>query len=137
MRGLFFRKMGALRPADEAAEAIMSKCREDELIAVVVKRGRNLAHHRKLFKLFQIVAENQSHYKDAEEVLVAFKFAIGWTDKIKTKRGVVEIPRSISFAKCDQTEFDLFYSKAVDFLVQEVIPGTDGDELRREVEELL
>ena len=137
MRGLFFRQMGALRPADEAAEAILSRCKDGELVAVDVKRGRNLAHHRKLFKLFQIVADNQTHYIDADQILVAFKFAVGWTDKIKTKRGVVEIPRSISFAKCDQDEFNIFYDKAVNYLCTEVIPGMDGDALKREVDELL
>ena len=137
MRGLFFRQMGALRPADEAAEAILSKCRESELVAVEVKRGRNLAHHRKFWKLMSLVYENQTHYKSPEEVCAAFKVAVGHCDYVQTSRGLVGIPRSISFQKMDQTVFDGFYQQAVDYLCTEVIPGMDSETLEREVEELL
>jgi hypothetical protein len=137
MRGLFFRKMGALRPADEAGEAILSKCREDELVAVDVKRGRNLRHFRKFWKLMQIVYENQAFYSTPEQICTVFKIRTGHCDWIVTKEGDYKIPRSISFAKMDQTEFSLFYDKAVDFLCTEVIPGMDSAALKREVEELL
>lgn len=137
MRGLFFRKMGALRPADEAGEAILSKCREDELVTVDVKRGRNLAHHRKFWKLMQIVYENQTHYKNPEEVCAAFKVAAGHCEYVQAKGQLVALPRSISFGKMDQSAFEAFYEKAVAYLCTEVIPGMDSDALKREVEELL
>ena len=137
MRALFVKRAFRLHPADEAAELLMSKLRENELIAADVRRGRSLPHHRKFWKLMQIVADNQTHYADAEEVCTAFKFAVGHTAKLKTARGIVEYPLSISFAKMDQTAFEAFYDKAVHFLCSEVVPGLDSAALTTEVEVML
>ena len=137
MRVLVYKHLSALRSADDDAETLIRSLREGEIVAADIKRPRNLAHHRKFWKLMQIVADNQEHYKDAEEVCTAFKFAVGHTQKLKTMRGVVEIPLSISFARMDQTAFEAFYERALDFLVTEVIPGIAVKELEREIDDML
>ena len=50
---------------------------------------------------------------------------------------MIEIPLSISFAKMDQTEFESFYERAMDFLIAEVLPGIDSADLEREVQEII
>lgn len=108
-----------------------------ECVEVKIKRPRNLQHHRLFWALMQKVYENQEHYKSPEEVCTAFKFAVSLTDKIKTRRGEIEVPRSIAFAKMDQVAFREFFDKAVDFCVQEVIPGLGKADLEREVMEMV
>ena len=137
MRALFSKGLTGLQPADDAAVKFVGRLKLHELVAVEAKQPRNLAHHRKFWKLMEIVAHNQQHYKSAEEVCAAFKVAVGHCDFVQTKHGLVGIPRSISFASMDQTEFDAFYSKAVEYLTTEVIPGLNKDALRRGVEEML
>jgi hypothetical protein len=137
MRAVFAKSLTRLQPADEAAVKFVAGLKLRELVAVEIARPRNLAHHRKFWKLMEIVAQNQEHYKSAEEVCAAFKVAVGHADFVQTKHGLVGIPRSISFAKCDQQEFDIFYSKAIDYLTTEVVPGVDKDALRAEVEGFL
>ena len=137
MRAIFTKGLTGLWPADDAAAAFMDRLKRGELVAVNVTRPRNLAHHRKFWKLMEIVAHNQGHYKSAEEVCAAFKVAVGHADFLQTKHGLVGIPRSINFASMDQTEFDAFYSKAVEYLTTEVIPGLNKDVLRAEVEGFL
>ena len=137
MRVTFAKGLTGLQPADHAARLFVGRLKRGELVAVNVTRPRNLAHHRKFWKLIQIVTDNQTHYKSAEETCAAFKVAIGHADFVQTKRGLVGIPRSISFAKMDQSAFEAFYDKAVEYLTTEVVPGLDRDALRMEVEELL
>src|SRR3990167_5363857 len=135
MRALFAKGLTGLQPADDVEVKFMGRLKLHELVAVEAKQPRNLAHHRKFWKLMEIVARNQEHYGSAEEVCAAFKVAVGHCDFVQTKHGLVGIPRSINFANMDQTEFDSFYSKAVEYLTTEVIQGLNKDALRREAEE--
>ena len=137
MRAVFAKGLTGLQPADDAATAFVGRLKRGELVAVTVTRPRNLAHHRKFWKLMEIVAHNQEHYKSAEEVCAAFKVAIGHCDFVQTKHGLIGIPRSISFARMNQAAFDVFYDKAIEYLTTEVVPGLDQDALRAEVEEML
>ena len=137
MRALFSKGLTGLQPADDAAVKFVGRLKLYELVAVEATQPRNLAHHRKFWKLMEIVAHNQQHYKSAEEVCVGLKVGVGHADFLQTKHGLVGIPRSINFASMDQTEFDAFYSKAVEYLTTEVIPGLNKDVLRAEVEGFL
>ena len=134
---LFVKHFGALRPANPDAEALLAKLKQDKLVMVEVKRSRNLFHHRKFFALMQLVYENQTAYATVDDIVMAFKFAVSHTRKIKTGRGVIEIPLSISFAAMDQTEFEAFYNRAMDFLVTEVLPGVNSADLEREVYDVI
>ncbi len=134
---LFVKHFGALRPANPDAEALMAKLTPGKLVMVEVKRSRNLFHHRKFFALMQLVYENQTAYATVDDIVTTFKFACGHTHKFNTKRGMIEIPLSISFANMDQTGFETFYNRAMDFLIAEVLPGIDSADLEREVQEII
>ena len=137
-RPIILRKeLFGLTATDDHSEAAINAVRLGDVVEVKFKRPRNLQMHRLFWKLMQTVYENQSHYKSADEVCTAFKFACGLTDKIKTKRGIIEVPRSISFAKLGQGEFKTFFDSAIKFCVEEVIPGMGSEELEREVLELV
>ncbi len=137
-KGAIFQKhLGALRPAEPAAEALLARISHDEMVRVEIKKPRNLAHHRKFWALMNLVAQNQDHYRDANEVCDAFKFAIGHYDEqrfvIAGETYVHKRPRSISFAKMDQIGFADFYDRAIQFLITEVIPGLNREDLEREL----
>lgn len=131
------RELFGLIPTDEAGETFLRTIKIGECIAVDAKRPRNLQQHRLFWALMQKVYENQEHYKSADEVCTAFKFAVGHVDTLRTKRGDVQVPKSISFAKMDQVAFQDFFARALDFCVSEVIPGLDSAELEREVLEMV
>ena len=137
MKVLFAKHLGALRPADDDAETLLSKLKDGDLVRAEIKVPRNLAHHRKWWKLMQIVYENQDFYPSAEAVCTAIKLGIGHTESFRWKGGLVELPKSIAFAKMDQAEFEEFYGRGVDHIVCHIIPGLDRTNLKREVEELL
>lgn len=137
-RPLVFRKeLFGLAATDDASEAALRSIKLGECLEVKLKRPRNLQQHRLFWALMQKVYENQEHYTSPEQVCTAFKFATGHVESIKTARGVIQVPKSISFAKMDQIAFGAFFKKAVDFCVQEVIPGLKSEDLEREVMEMV
>lgn len=126
---------GCLKAADEATARVLAGIKMGDTVAVEIKRPRNLRMHRLFWSLMQLVAENQEHYANAEEVAAAFKVATGHCDYVQTPRGLVGIPKSISFAKMDQDAFRAFFDRALDYMVEHVIPGLDRKNLEREVHE--
>jgi len=48
-------------------------------------RPRNGQHHRKLFALLQLVAENSETYDTPEKALVAVKLVTGYADPVITR----------------------------------------------------
>lgn len=137
---LFFRKdFARLVPADDAAEAALSKIAFGADVQVEIKQPRNIKHHRKFWALANLVAENQEHYETAEQVVAALKAATGHCDWFPMKDGehMVAIPKSIAFHKMDQIEFNQFYDRCIAVIARHFLPGVQGDALRSEVEELL
>lgn len=99
------------------------------------KKPRNVAHHRKFFAMLNVVFNNQSYYTNLEHLRAICMIAIGHVDVVATKRfGVVNLPKSISFANVDQHEFEQLYDAAVHWVCSEVIPGMKRSDLDAEVE---
>jgi len=134
---IFRRDLRGFVATDDASEAALKSVKMGECVEIKLKKSRSLPMHRLFWKLMQTVYENQDHYRSPDDVCTAFKFAVGHVDSLKTARGVIQVPRSISFAKMDQVAFREFFDKALHFCVTEVIPGLDSAELEREVQELI
>ncbi len=90
-------------------------------------RPRNGPHHRRLFALLQLVAENSDTYDTPEKALVAVKLAAGYfDDAIDPRTGqVVPIVHSISYDAMDQQAFERFYAAALDAVLQVILPTMD------------
>ena len=128
------KRMGALVAADEVADDVLKKIPLNATICVDVSIPRNIRFHRKFWAMLHIIFKNQDHFKSLDTLLGACKLATGHADIIKTKHGLVGIPKSISFAKMDETEFSRFYEKAIAWVLSDVIPGLKRKELDTEVE---
>ena len=87
-------------------------------------RPRNGKHHRKMFALLQLVAENSETYNTVEKALVAVKLAGGYFDPVPDPRTgeLVPVLQSISFDAMDQDAFERFYSAALDGVLQVILP---------------
>lgn len=133
MKFLAQKQLSSLRPLDEAGEEALRKIKNGSTVEIEIKQPRNVQHHRKFFAMLNIVLKNQEHYKSIDHILGACKLAIGHVEMIQTKRGVVALPLSISFASMDQSAFDDFYTRAVDWVISDVIPGLSRKDLDAEV----
>lgn len=130
MKTVWVKHKGALYPAEERAADVNGTIADGDEVMIEIRRPRNLKHHKKFFKLLSIVLENQDLFKTNEQLLTFIKRGIGHVDEY----GEV---KSIAFEKMDQTEFNEFYKKSVDFICMEVIPGMDHEALMAEVEHFL
>lgn len=88
---------------------------------------RNGRHHRKLMALLQLVSENSETYETVEKALIAVKLVTGHFDLMADpKTGeIIQIPRSISYDAMGQEDFDVWYSQAIDGVLQHILPTMD------------
>lgn len=137
---LMSRSLGGLRPIDEAGEQMLSKISQGRLVRVVVTQPRNIRHHRMFFALLNAVYKNLPETVDIpslEALLGAMKLAVGHYDVYTSSNGhEFRIPKSISFASMDQTEFDAFFSKCCDVINKHFIHGVTEAVWRAEIAEM-
>lgn len=134
-KALYRRTLQGWAPADPEAEAFTKGFKVGALSWLEGSKPRNPGHHRKFFAMLKIICDNQEHYKSVEELRAACLVAIGHALFVQTKAGLVGIPKSISFAKMDQTEFErTVYDPAIAWVATEVIPGLERRGLDEAVE---
>lgn len=87
-------------------------------------RPRNGKHHRKMFALLQLVAENSEVYDTPQKALAAVKLAAGYFDAMPDPRTgeIIPVLHSVSYDAMDQDAFEQFYSAALDGVLQVVLP---------------
>jgi len=137
MKGVFAKQLGVLRPVDQAARDIVAKYKIGDLVTADVVKPRCLSHHRLYWALAQVVSENMPGEFSAEVVSDVIKVRAGHVTVVKTAKGEVFIPKSISFAAMDQIEFYQFFDRALRVVVSEILPGVNSDSLRQEVEQIV
>lgn len=109
--GMMFRPFGA-----ESA-TVFGKLPFGKVFHVSVKQPRNGKHHRLYWVLCSRIADAVG--ADAEDISDLLKVRTGHVRVIKTKRGTEEFPKSISFAKMDQTAFKEFFDKCIHVIYAE------------------
>ena len=130
------RAPNGLRAMDEHGFQALSKIPEGVWLRVEVRQSRNLGMHRLFWGLCQEVANNLDG-SNAEQVAAAIKIATGHCEYVKTKHGLVGLPKSIAFHNMDQTDFKEFFDQALDYICSEVIPGLGKAALKARVEEMI
>ncbi|MFA5177252.1 MAG: DUF1367 family protein [Candidatus Omnitrophota bacterium] len=135
---LFLKKVnGQLCPASRYDEDQIARIREGETVHVELTKKRNLGFHRRFFALINYVFENQDKYKIVEDLLIEIKLKTGhYAEHVTLKGNVIYVPKSISFAQCDEIEFRTFYEKAIDICLN-IIEGETKESLEKNVENVL
>ena len=134
MKILLIKHLSSLKPADDEATEALKKWKQGDILRAEVSKPRNIGHHKKFFSLLNIVVDNQERFRNTSELLDAIKFELGHIDTRRKMNGeFFQVPKSISFAKMNQLEFDKFYSKAIDVILLHVLPGVDKSDLEQEV----
>lgn len=122
-------------PISRAARDFHAGTKLDKLVELKGRRPRNPGHHRKLFALLSIVADNSEDFVSAEDVLIGVKAALGYGRWVQPKGATREIfiPDSIAFENLPQDEFETFYDLAIAAVLRWWLPVNDN-ELREAVE---
>lgn len=123
-------------PVSSAARDFHAKTKLGQTVEMRERRPRNQQHHRKLFALLGIVADNNEQFSGPEDVLVAIKAATGHGRWLKLEGATREVfmPESIAFDAMSQDEFEPFYEAAVAAVRRWWLP-VGNDELEEAIKE--
>ena len=92
---------------------------------------RNLQFHKKFFALIKLCYKNQEEYDSMDILRKILTMKAGFYEEVKTNKGVVFWPASISFSSMDNVEFNDLYSKVVDQVIKMI--GVTSEEIEREL----
>lgn len=126
-----------LRPIDAAGqEAIyeLSQLGADHLRCVVTA-PRNSRRNRWFHALLTIVA--QAYDQPMEAIKVWLKMRLHLVDTYRVDDRVIDIPKSVSFAAMDETEFAQFCNRCVELIARELLGGIEQNALRAQIEEMI
>lgn len=123
----------ALRPFGAESAAAFGKVPFGKVVHVEVKQPRHGPMHRLYWTLCTRIGDAIGC--DSEDVSFIIKKRTGHIREIRTRRGVEEIPLSISWAKMDQIAFDAFFKKCVHVIENEF--GIAQPDILAAVEDLL
>lgn len=128
------RKGDALHVTDTESAAAFSKVPFGKPVHVQVRQPRNGQHHRLYWTLCQRIADAVG--ADAENVSDILKIETGHCVTVKSrKHGELRLPRSISFAKMDQTAFREFFDRCITVICETW--GTQRADVLATVEDLI
>lgn len=133
---LWRRTLTGWAPADPEAQELFLAFKAGDVCRFRPRKMRNAGHHRKLFALIKMCVDNSDGWT-TESLLDWVKLETGHFEpySFPTMPGVVlRRPKSISFASMDQSEFEAFFSRAIDVLIKDAVPHISAKELRDAVE---
>ncbi len=132
---IFQKRLGALRPVDDIAQAMMRDIKDGEHVKLAVpKRPRNPNRHRLYWALMALVVDNTNgKWPNAEALHFAMKLHMGLIEEIASVNGEIILrPKSTSFSAMSEAEFSAFMNRVVDVICAEIMPGLDPQTLRME-----
>lgn len=132
------RGLSGLMPATAQAEEAIRELPIGADFKVTVKRGRNIQHHKLYWALVSLIHQNQSRYMTVENVSDALKIMVGHCEMMQLRNGQeIRVPKSISFAKMDQTEFNKFFERIKTLVITQILPGVTKAQLEHEIADMI
>lgn len=78
---------------------------------------RSSPYHRRHMAIEAAVFDAQERFQDFEMFRDWLKIGAGWVEWVPgAKGGIVPLPKSISYAKADQADFEQYHTKVIGFL---------------------
>jgi len=116
------------------------KLRVGENVLCDISKPRNYQFHKKFFALIRLVFDNlPERVADAfniyseEDMLDVLKFDLGIYNIVYVGGKQLVKLGSISFAKMDNTEFERFYNRSIDIVLNKYMNGTERFDLIEEI----
>ncbi len=122
-----------LRPFGQESAHALGKIPFNKPLQVEVKQPRNSKHHRLFWTLCARIGDAVGC--EHEDIAFILKSRTGHVRHVHTKKGIVEVPMSISFAQMDQLMFKGFFDKCVQIIYTEF--GIAAPDVLETVKDLL
>jgi len=114
------RNDGIFIPAYNSDHENVKKIHAGEMLSCEITRPRNIEFHKKFFALLNMGFSNQEHYDNFEDFRAIMTMKAGFFHTIITDKGMVYVPKSISFSAMDELEFHELYDKMINVLIKEL-----------------
>ena len=105
---------GFWEPVGEADYETSAQFGVGDIELFEVKKVRNPGLHRKYFALIRILYDNQGEIKGMYQFRKLTEMRAGWYDPITTKKGIYYLPKSISYERMENAEFERLYNAVLD-----------------------
>jgi hypothetical protein len=92
---------------------------------------RNLGFHKKFFALFNVAYQNTKLDMSEKAYRHYLTIKAGYFTAYTTPKGVFYEPDSISFDSMEQDEFEVFYQRFLDKVVEEI--GATSEEIEKQL----
>lgn len=132
----FQKTVAGFVPVSNAARAFHAKTKLGQTVDLRGRRPRNPGHHRKLFALLGLLADNREEFASTDDALLGLKAVLGhgtWKKLHPKAEREVFVPDSIAYENMSQDEFETFYELAIAAVKRWWLPVND-DELREAIE---
>ena len=125
-----------LLPISKGDEQKIEDLKNDEIVGTF-RKPRNMAHHNKFWAMMRGVAKHTDYTAEQLEKIVAN--CMGHCEFVTDKKGRTwAITKSIACEKMEQLEFEKFYQRTIDVLIQDILPDwTQGDVEKAAVDEVI
>jgi hypothetical protein len=122
-----------LKPAYDSDYEVYSKIPLNEVFEIEYKKPRNIGFHRKYFALIKLAFENQTDYRNLNDLRRDISIVAGYYDEVANKvtGEVYKMPKSISFAQMDEIEFSELYEKTKDVICKWL--GVNNESIEEEI----
>jgi hypothetical protein len=122
-----------LKPAYDSDYEIYSKIPLNEVFEIEYRKPRNLLFHRKYFALMKLAFENQTDYRNLNDLRRDISIVAGYYDEVvnKVTGEVYKMPKSISFAQMDEIEFSELYERTKDVICKWL--GVNDESIEQEI----
>ena len=122
-------------PFDDEDKAITDKFSEGEICEVEIRKARNWKNHKRFFAMVKLIFENQDKYQTIDELLIELKLIAGHYKVHVTNKGNPQyIPKSISFEKMDEVEFQEFFDHVIDAALSKKLIRITREEFLEELQ---
>ena len=122
---------GGMMAANDVEADKLDQFMGQELM-VRITRPRNLKFHRKYFALLGVSLQMIDDEYTPEQFRALCVAGAGYGEFLDSDRGMVFVPKSISFAAMDDTEFDRLYQDTLTFICKKWV--LDEQQLNQIVE---
>lgn len=120
-----------LVPEFDSDNEQLSKLKAGTTYRFEVKAPRNYQFHKKFFALVNLCFQNQEEFADFEDLRAVLIMKAGFYKAIRTDKGTIYLPKSISFATMDNIEFEHVYSRVLDEVCKMV--GSNSKDIENEL----
>lgn len=134
---IFMRTANGLMPHNVAASETLRGVAYGTKVRAQISRPRNLAHHNLYWALCSKIADAVPGDYTAENISDVLKIRTGYCTTVKTKSGLVHLPKSISFAAMDQAAFNAFFDRCIEVICREFLGNLPPSALREELSDML